>query len=252
MCPAPSQPVWHSVDADAQSDALDPYSAWLLKTLPRYAGGHGLRADASDSPRFLVLQSQADPFDPVTHRTSLNWTSQVEVAGKTQTRHHAIVTAENAEDGDALPMQQIAAALGAQADKTLLHLAPLDDVMMPDVGSLDTTQTPAYSPSPDLNPDTAVILGVIDDGINVAHERFLEPDGSPRVDFAWVQDGIAKQTGSTVLFGRELTALCDGQGGGLPLCPRALCGWGAACGKQRRASGGPTVDHRADPAPCVA
>ena len=51
------------------------------------------------------------------------------------------------------------------------------------------------------NPEKLVITGVIDDGVNVFHDRFQSPSGS-RVDFAWIQDADAK---GGVPFGAELT-----------------------------------------------
>jgi hypothetical protein len=46
------------------------------------------------------------------------------------------------------------------------------------------------SPSPGVTPRT-VVIGIIDDGIPFAHERFRKPDGTTRVEYVWVQDGPA-------------------------------------------------------------
>ena len=44
-------------------------------------------------------------------------------------------------------------------------------------------------PPPDgVDPEKLVIVGVIDDAIQVAHERFQAADGTSRVDAAWIQD----------------------------------------------------------------
>ncbi|MEP3666601.1 MAG: hypothetical protein ABJN42_07695 [Roseibium sp.] len=69
------------------------------------------------------------------------------------------------------------------------HVREPDDIDLQDLG---------------VDPKKAVIIGVIDDGINVAHERFFDPKGNSRVDYAWHQDGIAEKP-SPVMFGRELT-----------------------------------------------
>lgn len=50
--------------------------------------------------------------------------------------------------------------------------------------------------------DVSVIVAIIDDGINVAHQNFTDADGDTRFDFAWMQDGPAK---GAVAFGREVT-----------------------------------------------
>lgn len=64
-----------------------------------------------------------------------------------------------------------------------------------------------YTAPPGIDPAKAVIIGCIDDGINVAHDRFriLNPDGSyaSRVDFAWIQDGEADAKKRKPAFGRE-------------------------------------------------
>lgn len=61
-----------------------------------------------------------------------------------------------------------------------------------------------YVPVPGLDPEKMVIVGIIDDAINVAHQRFRSPLGCTRVDFAWVQDAEAEDS-SAVPFGREWT-----------------------------------------------
>jgi hypothetical protein len=64
-----------------------------------------------------------------------------------------------------------------------------------------------YSAPSGIDPSKAVIIGCIDDGINIAHDRFRiqNPDGSyaSRVDFAWIQDGRALAKKRKPAFGRE-------------------------------------------------
>jgi hypothetical protein len=64
-----------------------------------------------------------------------------------------------------------------------------------------------YSAPTGIDPKKAVIIGCIDDGINIAHDRFRihNPDGSyaSRVDFAWTQDGEALAKKRKPAFGRE-------------------------------------------------
>ncbi|MBL4807231.1 MAG: hypothetical protein JKY31_08070 [Rhodobacteraceae bacterium] len=58
---------------------------------------------------------------------------------------------------------------------------------------------------PHIDPGKLVIVGVIDDGVNIFNQRF-RPQGHPtRVDYAWVQDGPAPTSDPTVAFGCELT-----------------------------------------------
>ncbi|MEO1774921.1 MAG: hypothetical protein AAFS07_08210 [Pseudomonadota bacterium] len=45
-----------------------------------------------------------------------------------------------------------------------------------------------------------VVMAVIDDGMNIAHQRFRGPRGSARVEFAWLQDST---TDGRLPFGRE-------------------------------------------------
>ncbi|MEL6503327.1 MAG: hypothetical protein AAFQ10_02625 [Pseudomonadota bacterium] len=60
--------------------------------------------------------------------------------------------------------------------------------------------------------DRMVVVGVIDDGINITHRRFRDHQGRSRIDHAWVQDAPhnncleteAKKV-STVPYGREVT-----------------------------------------------
>ncbi|MBM1173925.1 hypothetical protein [Microvirga arabica] len=52
------------------------------------------------------------------------------------------------------------------------------------------TARPLQSPSPGVTQDT-VIIGIIDDGIPFAHERFRKADGTTRVEYVWVQHGTA-------------------------------------------------------------
>ncbi len=90
----------------------------------------------------------------------------------------------------------------ASSTETYIQFAPLDDKMVP-------REFAENLPEPDLekigiDKNEAVIVGVIDDGINIAHERFFDPKGNSRIDFAWHQDGLAKKN-SSVMFGRELT-----------------------------------------------
>ncbi|MEM9432726.1 MAG: hypothetical protein AAGA12_02295 [Pseudomonadota bacterium] len=59
-----------------------------------------------------------------------------------------------------------------------------------------------------LDPRTAVLVGVVDDGFNLVNGRFAQTDGTTttsRIEFAWVQDGVSAGKSGTVAFGREHT-----------------------------------------------
>ncbi|MEO1103981.1 MAG: S8 family serine peptidase, partial [Pseudomonadota bacterium] len=85
-------------------------------------------------------------------------------------------------------------------DKVLAIPAPLRKRAIPDGPCSGTPHFDATA-----NHDDIVLVGIIDDGINIAHERFTTVEGGrpvSRVDFAWLQDGIVDQAGC-VPFGRE-------------------------------------------------
>lgn len=48
-----------------------------------------------------------------------------------------------------------------------------------------------------------VVVAVIDDGINIANDRFVDAGGRSRVDFAWVQDAVSD---GKLPFGKEIRA----------------------------------------------
>ena len=57
-------------------------------------------------------------------------------------------------------------------------------------------------PVPEV-PDNTVVIGIIDDGIAFAHERFRTADGKTRVQYFWRMDGPLEEN-STVSTGREI------------------------------------------------
>lgn len=51
-----------------------------------------------------------------------------------------------------------------------------------------------------------VLVGVMDDAINIAHARFQAESGETRVDYAWVQDGVFDPYAPDVVpYGRQIT-----------------------------------------------
>ena len=77
---------------------------------------------------------------------------------------------------------------------------PLPGDSLLDESALPPIPCPPVGP---LKPKT-VVVGVIDDGIAYANERFTAAQEGTRVHFAWLQDGAAQPVGSYVPYGREL------------------------------------------------
>lgn len=213
---------------------MDPYSYWFLRTGDAVFDFSKFRTDSetsAESKRFLALQTQNKPFTDTDLQKKITWKT---FPTKHTTRYHAIALdhLENVEteflpayifsDKRFMPFQdRIVASLevsedsgdadsnaenGGEESQTtrLLHIAPIDDVMMPPLGSVDMNMRLPYTPPTHTKPEQAIIYGVIDDGINLLHEKFQEPSGSSRIDFAWVQDSTAPKFGkSNVMFGRE-------------------------------------------------
>jgi hypothetical protein len=50
----------------------------------------------------------------------------------------------------------------------------------------------------------AVVIGIIDDGIAFAHDRFRKSDGTTRVEYVWLQDGVYDAPVWWFDYGREL------------------------------------------------
>lgn len=97
---------------------------------------------------------------------------------------------ETVTDNDELRDRVKVAALGP----------PLPEDSLPHDRALPPIPCPPAGP---LKPKT-VVVGVIDDGIAYANERFTAAQGGTRVQFAWLQDGVAQPVGSYVPYGREV------------------------------------------------
>ena len=86
-----------------------------------------------------------------------------------------------------------------------LSTQSLPDHWKRDVPVSKPVPLPAFS-GPRLAKDT-VVIGIIDDGIAFAHERFRLADGTTRVQYFWRQDGTFDNDYSTVDFGSEVCKL---------------------------------------------
>jgi hypothetical protein len=69
--------------------------------------------------------------------------------------------------------------------------------------AVDQPDVEQPEPFGDREPGT-VVIGIIDDGLAFANERFRSSLYETRVEYLWLQDGMDDRKGSTVPYGREL------------------------------------------------
>ena len=101
-----------------------------------------------------------------------------------------------------------------EAKKRIELSLPLNLQSLPTKGSVKPADPPVWRPKGGW-PQGTVIVGVIDDGIAFAHERFRTDDGKARVQFFWRQDGQYDANGSTVDFGSEMWKASSGSRKGI-------------------------------------
>jgi hypothetical protein len=176
--------------------SFDPYSQWLLY--------HGRDFD------FAAEQSKEDDedFNYIAIVTALDKPPTTTTTTTTTTRNslgNAVQFSRTAIDLDnEEAINNFLASHGRNNLKQqLIFRVPLRKRSVFKGGTLESA---TWIPPDGLEREKAVVVGVIDDGINFAHERFRTSNGSTRVDFAWLQDGICLGEQSTVPFGRELAA----------------------------------------------
>ncbi|MCF6305669.1 MAG: S8 family serine peptidase [Rhodobacteraceae bacterium] len=94
------------------------------------------------------------------------------------------------------------AASNAKFD--MISLLPIAASSVPS----SAVQVPAHMPADNgLDSEKLVIIGIIDDGVNVFNRRFRPEGQASRIEYAWAQDGPAPQNGATVPFGCEMTGV---------------------------------------------
>lgn len=199
---------------------VDPYSTWLLDTaenslvlesLPRaqndpwflvFLGNSGETANAGSITEFgdngVIWKPKGSDFAFMLKRQAIGeFRSSLSSPGLVEEFRNFGMSETSAMyvSGDATE-DESHVELYAQ-------IAPLDDAMVPKKYLPDTTENEQTNPG--IDTEKSVIIGIIDDGINIAHERFIDPAGEPRIDYTWLQDGRADSP-SPVLFGREFTA----------------------------------------------
>lgn len=220
--------TWEPVNRG--SDIVDPYTKWLLETEPNSLDLERFSKNQGDPWVLIFAREDTQVAKDGLSRYNNNvfsWKPKVDPDWRREGKNYAFwlgplahkqLRSDLLED---IPIKEILVPNGSEvgpvfvdsdaqaaenADFKLLEryiqFAPLDTDMI-------AKKDPICPPDIDIeelgiNPDKAVIVGVIDDGINIAHERFIDPSGNPRIDYAWIQEGIA-ELASSVLFGREIT-----------------------------------------------
>lgn len=176
--PAPSH---DGPDASAVG-VLDAISEWTL--------GYGADFDVTKSEpvgsRFDRLIAIAPKSDPQRGRPPWN-------------RYTKLIPPFRDEPGGGPANQR---RRGLEENSRFVYPAPIPERAVPERGAIPTD--PTWTRPTSVSSGRVVVMAVIDDAINVAHERFRAHGGGPhtRVDFAWVQDGAHE---GAVPFGRELT-----------------------------------------------
>lgn len=92
-------------------------------------------------------------------------------------------------------------AVGKHSNDLVVTLPIRNSGISPD---FDPNIEPDYVPHDDVNEETMVIVGIIDDSINLCHDRFRVGTSHSRIDFAWIQ-GAVNGGQKTVPFGKEVT-----------------------------------------------
>jgi hypothetical protein len=183
---------------------IDPYFIWADLTGFTY-----FAFDADDSTRIpfiLELTGEARAFCKHVHEAKWHWIAipplYLEPArGLEKTRYcTAHVTCE---------CFRRLGELGNRVKRFALQL-PVDTGPTEDEAEPEAFSTPRPSPSPDEAPPK-VVIGLIDDGLPVAHERVRGWRGDPassRVRYCWTQDGTTLGVPCSVAgvdYGRELS-----------------------------------------------
>ena len=181
----------------------DPYSDWALGAGSPYMFGNGngvplytalvrLGSDVSVDDlveRFERYKRGEDDHPPIVRVSSL-FSDRPRQAGEAS-HVSAIVT------------DRFFSLLATEPDLSGLVTNALLGVPM-SAAALGREEVPGTAPDARQTVAGTVVVGIIDDGIAIAHDRFRRADGSSRVDYAWIQDGTAVSEDSPVPFGREL------------------------------------------------
>lgn len=144
-------------------------------------------------PRSFRLSEAPPPADPAHRRLpAARWHDR----------------AANAWLGAADPLSPPRTALprlSTRAGLTFSHDIPLRPQALPDAPPTGPLPPWSAPDDPGFAPSRVVVVAVIDDAINIAHQRFRTSSGSTRVDYAWIMDGTYQQGANPLPYGREWT-----------------------------------------------
>ena len=158
-----------TIQPDNSPSTGDPYCDWLW--------GHG----AAHSPARRVLQPGAGPnyLGALDVDLASVGPSSVQLVRPTAGSQSPIgPKAPSRGDAVRYPLPLRAESLPAGAPEGPITFASTNE--LDHLSSLTPSER-----------NQLVVIGIIDDAVNVAHSRFVGIDGKSRVDFAWVQDGKA-------------------------------------------------------------
>ena len=177
----------------------DGYSQWLL----------GPGADFNLFQEIKPDNDNAD-YNLVSIIKDLNNPSQpIEFNGEATTLHqindHILVSRNQFFGGNARPFDFMRPD-EVDLPHPLITPVPIRKASVPDEYAPEKV-TP-YLPPDGLDIEKTVIVGIMDDSLNLVHERFSHEaeDGtlSSRIDYAWMQDAISPAV-SSVPYGAEIT-----------------------------------------------
>ncbi|MEM7497732.1 MAG: hypothetical protein AAF371_07040 [Pseudomonadota bacterium] len=178
--------AWHA-RPEHHVPGLDPVGAWLL------SDGFAFEAAAIDRDRdgdrdfryLAAIRADVDPIEAV--------------------RNGDYVTLVAGSSGESLSALRTLVGKGPRRRYFVLPLR--ERCFLDEDHLLAPVAEPRWTRPGGIDAERVVITGVIDHGINIAHERFRNADYGPRIDFAWNMGGVASAAGGApaVPFGREWT-----------------------------------------------
>lgn len=178
----PDKDKYEHVDGDRRATIRDAYAQWIMRP-------QGRDFELSNE---LIKQDEED-FSYVEVFETLTGSGEI----------------RNSYDACVVPFDFASCAVDDPSRRTsdeceVFAALPIRkrSVLPPDV---DVSEAVYTAPLADgFDPKKLVIVGLIDDSINVCHERFQTGASDTRVEFSWIQDADIQEN-STVAFGRELS-----------------------------------------------
>lgn len=178
--------------SSAPHPALEPISAWLFRQNSSFLETEGLTGDAAS---LYTMAINRDGFDP-TAQDAFRAQAHSSPHGRNQLGHMF---------SDAVLSPLLRTIQRSLTDPSVYVLPMPSDAVLPDD---ELRQRAGFGPLRDSHwhpnmPAPKTIIGIIDHGINIFHERFRSTRLGSRVACAWIQS--AKRDGSSLPFGVEWT-----------------------------------------------